>query len=311
MNDYRRKPTILRHKGKFTLQFRNANDTNAVYFKSENLMPELPEVETIARYLNNGEIINSPVTDVAVFWARTVVGEDIDTFIRTLMHNQITSVGRRAKWLIFELQSGKHILVHLRMTGNFRITDRETPEPHDRIVLDFANGNRLHYRDTRKFGRWKIVDSTNAAFADLGPEPLSSAFTGQWLFQQLQKHRRLLKPLLLDQHFLVGLGNIYVDEALFDCGLHPQRISNQVTEKEAATLCKSIRKVLRNSIENQGTSLGDGLNNYGFSEGKRGRNQLHLKVYQRTGQPCVQCGNPIEKITVAQRSTHLCPHCQS
>ncbi|MFC1467295.1 DNA-formamidopyrimidine glycosylase [Verrucomicrobiota bacterium] len=273
-------------------------------------MPELPEVETIARYLNDGDVMNVPITKVHVFWARTVHGEDVDAFQRALILRKIERVARRAKWLILEIDNAQSVLVHLRMTGNFRVTDGEAPEPHDRIVIDFENGKRLHYRDTRKFGRWKLVDCQVEAFAKLGPEPLGSSFTGKWLFEHLQKHRRMLKPLLLDQSFLAGLGNIYVDEALFDSGVHPQRISNEVTRDEAAVLCRSIRKVLRNSIKNQGTSLGDGLNNYGFSEGKRGRNQLHLKVYQRAGQPCVNCGQPIEKITVTQRSTHFCSNCQ-
>lgn len=273
-------------------------------------MPELPEVETIARYLNKGAVVTSPICAVAVFWNRTVDGEDIDSFKQALIGHKIVHVSRRAKWLILELDVGSSILVHLRMTGNFRITDGAEAEPHDRIVIDFENGKRLHYRDTRKFGRWKLVESQQAAFAKLGPEPLGSTFTGKWLFDHLQRHRRMVKPLLLDQSFLAGLGNIYVDEALFDSGIHPQRVSNEITKDEAAALCRSIRKVLRSSIENQGTSLGDGLNNYGFSEGKRGRNQLHLKVYQRAGQPCVTCGQPVEKIVVGQRSTHFCSRCQ-
>lgn len=273
-------------------------------------MPELPEVETIARYLNDGAVTRSPIKTVHVFWARTVQGEDVAGFQRALEGRTIARVSRRAKWLVFELDSAQSVLVHLRMTGNFRVTNRAAPDLHDRIVIDFENGARLHYRDTRKFGRWKWVDDRQEAFAKLGPEPLGPVFTGKWLFDHLQRHKRMLKPLLLDQHFLSGLGNIYVDEALFDAGLHPTRISNQVTKQEASVLCRSIRKVLRNSIKNQGTSLGDGLNNYGFSEGKRGRNQLYLKVYQRSGEPCVTCGRPIQKIVVGQRSTHFCAHCQ-
>lgn len=273
-------------------------------------MPELPEVETIARYLNDGAVTHVPIREVIVFWPRTVQGEDVAEFRRALIRKTIERVTRRAKWLIFELDDGQSVLIHLRMTGNLRITNGALPEKHDRIIIDFENGKRLHYRDTRKFGRWKLVDSQRKAFAKLGPEPLGSTFTGKWLFEQLQQHRRILKPQLLDQSFLAGLGNIYVDEALFDAGINPTRLSDSVTKPEAAALCRSIRKVLRNSIENQGTSLGDGLSNYGFSEGKRGRNQLYLKVYQRGGEPCTKCGHPIEKIVVAQRSTHFCSTCQ-
>ncbi len=273
-------------------------------------MPELPEVETIARHLNEREVTNTPITDVAVFWEKTIDGISAETFRSTMVGCEIMHASRRAKWLILELNNDKFLLVHLRMTGNFRVTDREEPEKHDRIILDFKNGKRLHYRDTRKFGRWKLVDDLASAFEKIGPEPLGEDFSADWLYNNLKRYKRMIKPLLLDQGFLAGLGNIYVDEALFDSRIHPTRIANTISKKEAECLFSSIQKVLRNSIENQGTSLGNGLGNYGFSEGKRGRNQLQLKVFQRTGQPCFECGKPVERIIVGQRSTHFCANCQ-
>ena len=170
--------------------------------------------------------------------------------------------------------------------------------------------NELRFQDTRKFGRIFLSGSPQTILGQLGPEPLQKTFTGRRLFAMLQASRRQLKPLLLDQHFMAGLGNIYVDEALWTAGLHPLRISCSLTEKDAAALHRAIRHVLRKGINNLGTSLGRGKGNFYSANNRPGRNADMLNVFRRTGEACPRCGTAIARMIVAQRSSHICPHCQ-
>jgi formamidopyrimidine-DNA glycosylase len=250
------------------------------------------------------------MTRVAVLWAKTLEGCTTTGLQRSLRGRCFAAFERRAKYLLARLEGGGVLVIHLRMSGNIRVTRQAPAERHDRIWIDFDNGLRLHFRDPRKFGRWRLCVDTEWLETKLGPEPLSEAFTGAGLYAALQRHRRMLKPLLLDQSFVAGLGNIYVDEALFSAGLHPGRRSDSVTRTEAGRLRNAIRRELRRSIRNQGTSLGGGVSNYAFSEGRRGRHGLYLRVYQRTGEACVKCGHPVQRRVVGQRATHYCPECQ-
>jgi formamidopyrimidine-DNA glycosylase len=195
------------------------------------------------------------------------------------------------------------LLIHLRMSGDILLAPEDSPpQPHDRLLLYLDNGLRLAFNDTRKFGRAWLVADPQEITGSLGPEPLSPDFTAEGLYEGLQRHRRQLKPLLLDQTFIAGLGNIYTDEALHAAGLHPLVLSHSLTRPQAERLWESIRFVLQEGIRRQGASIDWVYRGGDF--------QNYFRAYQRTGEPCPVCGQPIVRITVGQRSTHFCPHCQ-
>lgn len=274
-------------------------------------MPELPEVETVVRDLRRAGLAGRTIRQVDVRWPGTVAPQAPAPFCAALRGQSVRSLERRAKYLVFHLSGGSDLLVHLRMTGQFHwAAPGVKPSPHDRLVLTLDDGRRLCYRDTRKFGRWRIVPDAEKHLAHLGPEPLRRAFSPAVFRERLARFKRQLKPLLLDQRCVAGLGNIYVDEALWTARLHPQRLSHSLTAAEINALHAAIQQVLRQGVRNRGTSLGDGQTNYNGLDGRRGRNQGGLKVFRRTQAPCPVCATPIRRIVVGQRSTHFCPRCQ-
>jgi formamidopyrimidine-DNA glycosylase len=264
-------------------------------------MPELPEVETIARSLRP-ELTGLGIVSTRVFWPRTLVGLSPEQFESQISGQQIQGVSRRAKYL--DLQLGAyHLFIHLRMSGDLAIKDSAyLPEKHDRLVLVLSNGRQLVFNDTRKFGRAWLTTHPEDVTGNLGPEPLDPEFTPLALHTRLLERHRLIKPLLLDQSFLAGLGNIYTDEALHLSGMHPLRISDTISFNETERLHGAIQTVLLAGIEHNGAS---------FDWVYRGGNfQNYFRVYDREGQPCPVCGTPIQKIIVGQRGTHYCPNCQ-
>jgi formamidopyrimidine-DNA glycosylase len=274
-------------------------------------MPELPEVETVVRDLRRAGIGGRTFRKIEVFWHRSVAPLTPAQFIARLQDQSVTAIERRAKFIILHLSGGSDLLVHLRMTGQFHWATSDTPPTsHDRIVLTLDDGRRLCYSDTRKFGRWLIVPNAQAHLAHLGPEPLLRSFSLAVFSERLARFKRRLKPLLLDQRCVAGLGNIYVDEALWTAHLHPERLSQSLSAPEIRALHAAIRSVLRQGVRNRGTSLGDGKTNYNRLDGQRGRNQGILNVFRRTHAPCPACATPIQRMLVGQRSTHFCPHCQ-
>lgn len=274
-------------------------------------MPELPEVETVVRDLRELGLVGATITGVGVFWERTVAFPSAARFREGLRHVRVTGITRRAKYIVMDLSSSNVLIVHLRMTGQFHFEQAgRVRDAHDHIVLRFSDGRQLHFRDTRKFGRWWLTDDPSAVLGSLGPEPLDKAFTLRLFQQRLAGRSRMLKPLLLDQSFIAGLGNIYVDEALFAAGLHPERASDSLGENEQRDLYRAIRSVLGRGVRALGTSLGATSTNFYSVAGRRGRNQDALKVFRRTGMPCPRCGTPIVRLVVAQRSTHVCEACQ-
>jgi len=275
-------------------------------------MPELPEVETIARAMQLGErgyvpLPGHTVIDARLLWERTLAEPTPRTFKKRIIGQVIQEVNRRGKFIQTHL-SEDVLLIHLRMSGDIRIENshkngRSLPlEKHDRLVLFFDNDLRLVFNDTRKFGRAWLVDDPTKVTAKLGPEPLDETFSTEDFYQRLQKHRRQIKPLLMDQHFLAGMGNIYTDEALHLAKLHPLSPSDQISSKQAANLLKAIRCVLQDGIRLNGASI-----DWIYRDGSF---QDMCKVYQHTGEPCQTCGTPIQRILVGQRSTHFCPMCQ-
>jgi formamidopyrimidine-DNA glycosylase len=274
-------------------------------------MPELPEVETVARLIRPG-VEGRRVREAEVLWPRTTGGLDSGELTRRVTGRRIARVWRRAKWIVLDLERGGradgHLLVHLRMTGRLHVVDaRDEPDPYERVRLELDRRGALQFLDVRKFGRFLHAETTEEAFADLGPEPLGEEFTAEWFRRALRARRRALKPLLLDQTFLAGLGNIYVDEALFRARLHPLRRSDAVPARSADALHGAIREVLAEAIEREGSSF-DTF--YRTPEGKPGSYQHQFQVYGRDGRPCRACGATLRKLVVGQRGTHVCPRCQ-
>jgi formamidopyrimidine-DNA glycosylase len=270
-------------------------------------MPELPEVETIRLALKNGgrgahSILGHRVQESCLLWERTLAEPNPQEFHACILGQEITDVDRRGKFLLLRL-SEDTLIIHLRMSGDLNVVNNSEPVAvHDRLWLGLDGDLRLAFNDTRKFGRVWLVEDPITVVGNLGPEPLNGDFTAKVFHERLHAHRRQLKPLLLDQTFIAGLGNIYTDEALHLAQLHPLMISNTITSSQAETLWSSIRQVLQEGIERQGASIDWVYRGGDF--------QNYFRVYQRTGDPCLNCGKPIQRITVGQRGTHYCQNCQ-
>jgi len=270
-------------------------------------MPELPEVETVVRYINPnivGKVIESvkPQNN----YDKVLATHKPNQFNEPVVNKSIKDVTRKGKYIVIHLDIG-FLLIHLRMTGRLLLKLSENDkQKHLTAIIHFTDKSSLYFKDYRKFGRLYYYDSMDYINNKLGVEPLSKDFTGDWLFKNLQNSNRQLKPLLLDQGFIAGLGNIYVDEALWFAKLHPQQISSSVSRKKSNVLHRSIQRLLQTAINNQGTTI---INFY-FGEGKKGNFREQLQIFGRQDKNCPRCKTVIEKIRVAQRGTHICPHCQ-
>ena len=270
-------------------------------------MPELPEVEYVARQLREA-LVGARIMRVEVFWPRAVSQVTPEELAARLADRRVLAVGRRAKYLVLTLDNGESLVIHRRMSGNLRLVRADEAAPYTRVAFTLSNGRRLLFTDPRKFGRVTIVspDELPTLFHRLGPEPLDSEFTSDVLAERLAGHRRAIKTTLLDQSVVAGLGNIYADEALFRAGIHPLRSAASLTPDEIAALHAGIQGALQTGIAHGGTTFGRHRGLYD----EAGGNLEHVEVYRRTGQPCLRCGTPIIRIRVAQRSAHFCPHCQ-
>jgi formamidopyrimidine-DNA glycosylase len=270
-------------------------------------MPELPEVESIKNLLSTGRpdwppLVGKTIAAAQVLWQRTLATPTPKQFSRQVVGQAIKTIERRGKFLSLAL-SRDTLLIHLRMSGDLQMEPKMQPiAPHHRLVLELDNGWRLALNDPRKFGRVWLTDQPNTVLGKLGPEPLDAAFTPEALYQRLQARHRQLKPLLMDQSFLAGLGNIYTDEALHLACLHPLTISNQLTLEQTERLWASLRAILQEGIRLNGASI-----DWVY---RGGEFQNYFRVYQRTGEACPTCGTPIQRTTVGQRGTHFCPTCQ-
>ena len=274
-------------------------------------MPELPEVQTVVNDLNAANLIGITINAARVFWPRTIAEPSAKLFCRRIKGQKFTAIRRRGKYLVFEVSGGHTMLLHLRMSGRLHLNSADTPRnKHEHVILGFDDGRQLRFHDTRKFGRLHLLKDPNRILDRLGPEPMASGFTAKTLAERLNHRKRLLKPLLLDQTFIAGLGNIYVDEALWQAKLHPCRLAAALSPTEIKVLHRTIRRVLKRGLKNLGTSLGTGKGNFYSVANRRGRNEDLLKVFRRTDLPCPRCKSPIERIIVGQRSTHICPECQ-
>ncbi len=264
-------------------------------------MPELPEVETIVRAYRP-RLEGRRIVAFTSHWPKNV-SPGAAQVRRSLAERTVVGLIRRGKYIVFHLDDGGCLLVHLRMSGRFEwAADHDCPPRHVRATWTLDDGNRLLFCDARKFGLIIYTRDFAAATAALGPEPLSRGFTAELLGRLLRGRRRQLKPLLLDQSLIAGLGNIYADEVLFRAGLHPLQRSDGLTNEQVRRLHQAIRHVLRLAIRHRGTTF-----DWVYAGGGM---QERLQVYGRTGEPCRQCGSPIEHLRVAQRGTHVCPCCQ-
>ncbi|HEY7196793.1 MAG TPA: bifunctional DNA-formamidopyrimidine glycosylase/DNA-(apurinic or apyrimidinic site) lyase, partial [Gaiellaceae bacterium] len=225
---------------------------------------------------------------------------------------RVEQVDRRGKYLIVRFESGRALLIHLRMTGSLLHVERGTaPEadPHRRAVVSLDDGSDVIYRDVRRFGTWLLVepDELEPYLRDrLGGEPLASTFTAKRLGEALAGRRAPVKAAILDQRRLAGVGNIYADEALWRAQIHPLRPAGELCEPELARLHRALRAALRRGIERQGSTL----STYVTPDGEPGGMQHEFHVYGRFGEPCDRCGRPIDRIVVGGRGTWFCPHCQ-
>jgi len=266
-------------------------------------MPELPEVETVVRMIRP-HLEGRTIVGSRVFW-RPMVGEA--RFGDRVRGARIEGVQRRAKYILIELDRG--VLVgHLKMTGRMHVEPAGPALlPHTRVRLDLDDGNVFQFVDVRKFGRLRFAARAEDLLPDLGPEPLGDAFSVDWFRKALRGRNRMVKPLLLDQGFLAGIGNIYADESLHRARLHPMRSAARIPASSAARLHAAIREILTNAIEREGSTF-DRF--YRTPEGNPGSYQHQFQVYGRTGKPCRTCGRSIRRIVVGQRGTHVCPKCQ-
>lgn len=272
-------------------------------------MPELPEVETVARDLAT-QVTGARLVGVdKLDWPKMVETPEVDAFEGILRERTIQRVYRRAKWLLLSLDHGWTLAIHLRMSGSIGVYAGDVlPDRYTHLVLALEDGRRIFFRDVRKFGKVRLLDPNGLAALDAahGPEPLEDAFTRAVLAQLLGKRATKIKPLLLDQAVIAGLGNIYVDEALWRAEIHPERAALSLKPKEVAALHEAIRHVLTQSIIRRGSTLRD----YRTGFGEEGENQRYFQAYNRTGEPCPRCGTPISRRVVGQRGTHYCPSCQ-
>lgn len=274
-------------------------------------MPELPEVETVRKGLLQ-LVLNKEIATVTVFWPKIIAAPEVEIFKSELVGQKIETIGRRGKYLIFEL-SDYELISHLRMEGKYEFFASDTKAlvtKHTHVIFHFTDGSQLQYRDVRKFGRMALVLKGEAqnfkGIAQLGPEPTPETFKLAQFKSDLKKTKREIKPALLDQKMVTGLGNIYVDEALWLAKIHPMQPCDSLNDAQIKRLRLCIIDVLNRAVAAGGTTVRTYLN----ALGKAGSFQLSLNVYGKGGQPCPRCQTPIEKIKVAQRGTHLCPHCQ-
>lgn len=273
-------------------------------------MPELPEVETVRRKLEPA-LVGRRFERVEINDARLVRPFEPVAVAAELEGERVEAVDRRGKYLIFRFESGRVLLVHLRMTGSFRHgrNGALADDPHRRAVVRLDDGSDVAYRDVRRFGTWLLVEpeEVEAYLAErLGEEPLVAGFTPRRLAKRLAGRRAPIKAALLDQRTLAGLGNIYVDEALWRARIHPHRPARELEPNEVRRLHGAIRRALEHGIARQGASLRD----YSAPDGGRGSMQREFKVYGRADEPCDRCGTPIEKTRAGGRGTWYCPHCQ-
>jgi formamidopyrimidine-DNA glycosylase len=269
----------------------------------ERHMPELPEVESTVMYLRE-RAEGSTILDAHISWPRTVATHNPASFRRKVTGFTIDKVFRRGKFIGIESKRSpdKFIFIHLRMSGSLDVVRADSPAAaHDRVILTLENGKSIRFNDTRKFGRLYLCNDESDVVGKLGVEPLDSSFSPELLYELLQRRSTRIKPLLLDQTVIAGLGNIYVDESLWKAQIHPLTLAKRISKERCVMLHRAITQTLREAVSLLGTDFGDGVVDGGM---------YSPVVYAREDTPCQRCGTTIKKTTVGQRGTHFCPSCQ-
>jgi formamidopyrimidine-DNA glycosylase len=273
-------------------------------------VPELPEVETVRRRIAP-VVEGATIAGAEILDARLTRPVEPGLVADALVGERIAAVDRRGKYLLWRLESGRTLVVHLRMTGSLLHAPAGglPADAYRRATLALDTGAEVGYRDVRRFGTWELLDDGHLRpylASRLGPEPLAPSFTSARLARVVGGRRASIKSVLLDQRRIAGIGNIYADEALWRARLHPRRLAGELDPREVARLHRAVRAALRRGVELNGSTLRD----YVTPDGEGGGMQNEFHVYGRLGEPCDRCGRPIERIVVAGRGTWLCPRCQ-
>jgi formamidopyrimidine-DNA glycosylase len=269
-------------------------------------MPELPEVESVVRGLRD-DVVGCSFTCFETTWPRQIRPYTPKAFASRLVGQRIITLGRRAKYIVFTL-SDDVLFVHLKMTGRLYIKEKWPDEDDTYVRARFGldDGNELLFSDMRKFGRIQLVADAEEITGSLGPEPLSDSFTLDDFRDRLTQRQGTIKPLLMNQQFVAGVGNIYADESLWLARIDPRRKADTLNSEEIERLYDAIRKVLEAGIAREGASV----NWYRKPDGTTGSQQNYFYVYDQVDKPCPRCGSLVHKIRLGQRGTHFCPTCQ-
>jgi formamidopyrimidine-DNA glycosylase len=275
-------------------------------------LPELPEVETVKKTLE-AAVIGKRIVDVVITLPKLVLPLEVEDFKAKVKDSLITGIDRRGKYLLVCLSSGYTLVTSLRMTGRFVFVPANKKleaDKHTHLVFKFEDGSHLYFNDIRKFGTMHCIpqDCVDICpeIVKLGPEPFGPEFSPEWLIKNLKNKNRKIKPLLLDQTFIAGLGNIYADEALFQAGIHPETPAKDLDPKRIHALYQAIVTVLTEAVAKKGTTIRD----YVDGEGQKGNYQSLLKVYGRKGKKCYNCEEEIKTVKLGGRTSHFCPQCQ-
>ena len=269
-------------------------------------MPELPEVETVVRLLRPN-LTDRTITGIRCQWPRHIDRPSLDELQDRIISRVIQDVTRRGKFILIPLDQDETLIIHLRMSGHLAVVEESFPiDKHIHTVFELDDGHELRFRDTRKFGRVYLVRDSQEIVGKLGPEPLEPTFTVARLQETMSGRKRILKPFLLDQSMIAGIGNIYADEALFHARLLPTRRTDSLTDDDIIALHSGIQEVLHQGVAREGASI----STYVKPDGEKGDMQNAVQVFRRTGQRCYRCDGTIQRIVVGGRSTHYCSGCQ-
>jgi len=266
-------------------------------------MPELPEVQAVVNYISE-RINGDTIKDVEVLWHRTIASHKPSRFKELILNHSIKKVYRRGKYIVLHLEGRKNqfLFIHLRMTGTIDIVaNLKTPSKHDRLIIKLASGKHFIFNDTRKFGRMYLTTEPLNVTKNLGKEPLSAELNIAQVANEIRSKKGMIKPLLLNQRILVGIGNIYADEALWAAKIHPESPANLIPLEQIKRLIIAIRRILQQAIKLSGTDFGDGVVDGGM---------YSPKIYGRAGKACKRCGFTIKRLLVGQRGTSICANCQ-
>ena len=267
-------------------------------------MPELPEVETTKNELSP-HVIGRKFTAVTVYDAKAVHQPSIEEFCQKLPGQKVISLERRGKYLIFHLSGGEALIIHLRMSGALLLNTEQT-DKYTRVVFQLDNGTQFAFTDRRRLGVLWLVKDKQSIVGKLGPEPLTTEFDAEALARLLQRHQAPIKAMLLDQHTIAGIGNMYADEVLFAARIHPLRKANSLASEEVKALHDAIIDVLSSAIRSKGASV----DTYRRPDGELGIAHVSFNVAHRRGERCPICGTPIQRIPIRSRGSYFCPECQ-